>query len=65
MKLDIGVVERQATSTSTFVASMTAVNFSYTVTLDDVDTDGIIIKADSITNSGNWRRILPFGVIDR
>ena len=65
MTLDIGGVERLATSTSTFVTFMTAVNFSYTVTVDDVDTDGITIKANSITNVSSWLRAAPSGVIGR
>ena len=47
MKLDIGGVERQATSTS---------NFTYTVVGTDVDADGISIPANSIIAT-NWQRV--------
>ena len=55
MRLDIGGVTRQASSTTSFSSGMTQVNFSYTVTADDVDTNGISIPANSIsTPGGNW-----------
>ena len=59
MKLDIGGVERRAGSTSTLVNGMTAVNFSYTVTADDFDTDGISIPANAIDTMGSaWQSIV-------
>ena len=65
MKLDIGGVERRASSTTSHSAGITAVNFSYTVTADDFDTDGIGIPADSIVGS-NWNTgFLPPRVINR
>ena len=53
MRLDIGGVTRQASSTTSFTSGMTQVNFSYTVTADDVDTNGISIPANSIDTQGN------------
>ena len=65
MKLDIGGVERLAGSTTTHSAGITTVNFSYTVTVDDVDTDGIGIPANAIVGS-NWNTgFLPPRVINR
>ena len=59
MKLDIGGVERRAGSTSTLSNGMTAVNFSYTVTADDFDTDGISIPANAIDTMGSaWRAVV-------
>ena len=64
MKLEIGSVERLAATTSTYMALLTAVDFAYTVTIDDTDTDGITIKANSITGS-NWLAINPIRNIGR
>ena len=64
MKLDIGGVERRAGSTSTLVSGMTTVNFSYTVTADDFDTDGISIPANAIDTMGSaWTGVLNFMVV--
>ena len=50
MSLDIGGVTRQASVTSTFgTPNLTAVDFSYTVTRNDVDPDGVTIPANSIS----------------
>ena len=63
MKLDIGGVERRASSTSTFSSGMTTVNFSYTVVADDSDTDGIGIPANAIDTMGSsWTGVLNFMV---
>ena len=65
MKLDIGGVERRASSTTSHSAGITTVNFSYTVTVDDFDTDGIGIPADSIVGSSWNTGFLPPRVINR
>ena len=65
MKLDIGGVERLAGSTTSHSAGITTVNFSYTVTVDDVDTDGIGIPADSIVGSSWTTGFLPPRNINR
>ena len=58
MRLDVGGVERQASSTTSFSNGLTQVNFSYTVTVDDRDTDGITIPANSVDTGGsNWRTL--------
>ena len=58
MTLDIGGVQRQASSTTGYQLGITAVNFSYTVTVDDVDADGISIPANSVSTGGsNWLSI--------
>ena len=44
MKLNVGGVERRATSTSTYAYRLTQVNFTYTVAAD-VDADGISLPA--------------------
>ena len=53
MTLDVGGVERQASSTTSFSNGLTSVNFSYTVTVDDRDTDGIAIPANSVDAGGS------------
>ena len=53
MRLDVGGVERQASSTTSFSNGLTSVNFSYTVTVDDRDTDGITIPANSVDTGGS------------
>ena len=65
MKLDIGGVERRAGSTTSHSNGITAVNFSYTVTADDFDTDGIGIPADSIVGSSWTTGFLPPRTINR
>ena len=65
MKLDIGGVERLAGSTTSHSSGITTVNFSYTVTVDDFDTDGIGIPADSIVGSSWNTGFLPPRVINR
>ena len=62
MKLDIGGTERRASSTSTWVRGLTSVNFSYTVTADDFDTDGVSIPANAIDTMGSTWRALVQGV---
>ena len=56
MKLDIGGVERQAASTSSYAYRLTQVNFTYTVVAADVDADGISLPANSIIG-GQWQRV--------
>ena len=64
MKLDIGGVERRAGSTSTLGSGISAVNFSYTVTADDFDTDGISIPANAIDTMGSaWTSVQNFIVV--
>ncbi len=53
MKFDVGDPERQAASTTGYVYRLTQVNFSYTVTADDIDTDGIGIPTNAIVASGS------------
>ena len=65
MKLDIGGVERLASSTTSHSAGITTVNFSYTVVATDLDTDGIGIPADSIVGSSWNTGFLPPRVINR
>ena len=65
MQLDIGGADREATSTSSHVAFMTAVWFSYMVGADDLDTDGLTVKANSITGTGTWRTHNPIRNIGR
>ena len=59
MSLNVGGTTRQATVTSTFSLNLTVVDFSYTVTRNDIDTDGVAIPANSISgpvwNSGGSR----------
>ena len=62
MKLDIGGTERRASSTSTWVRGLRSVNFSYTVTADDFDTDGVSIPANAIDTMGSTWRALVQGV---
>ena len=55
MKLDVGGVERRAGATTTFSNGITQVDFSYTVTADDFDTDGVSIPANAVDRMGaNW-----------
>ena len=57
MKLNVGGVERRATSTSSYAYRLTQVNF-YTVVAADVDADGISIPANSIIISGaSWAKV--------
>ena len=49
MSIDIGGTTRQARVTTTFSVGLTVVDFSYTVTRDDFDTDGITVPANSIS----------------
>ena len=49
MSLNIGGTTRQARVTTTFSVGLTVVDFSYTVTRDDFDTDGITVPANSIS----------------
>ena len=64
MKLDIGGVERQAASTSSYAYRLTQINFTYTVVAADVDADGIAIPANSIIGSDNWSKV-GGGFVDR
>ena len=58
MKLNVGGVERRATSTSSYAYRLTQVNFTYTVVAADVDADGISIPANSIIISGaSWAKV--------
>lgn len=57
MKLDIGSVKREARSTTSFFANITAIHFCYTTVAGDAD--GIAIKTNSITNTGTWRPAAP------
>ena len=60
MKLDVGGVERRATSTSTYAYRLTQVNFTYTVAVAAaaVDADGISIPANSVIISGaSWAKV--------
>ena len=58
MKLNVGGVERRATSTSTYAYRLTQVNFTYTVVAADVDADGITLPANSIIISGaSWAKV--------
>ena len=52
MKLDVGGVERRASSTTSLVAGIVHVNFSYTVVAADVDANGISIPANAIDTMG-------------
>ena len=55
MKLDVGGVERRAGATTSFSNGITQVDFSYTVTADDFDTDGVSIPANAVDRMGsNW-----------
>ncbi len=54
MRLNIGGTERMAASTDGFISNRRSINFSYTVTAADLDTDGISIPANSISGSA-WR----------
>ena len=58
MKLNVGGVERRATSTSSYAYRLTQVNFTYTVVAADVDADGISLPANSIIISGaSWAKV--------
>ena len=52
MKLDVGGVERRASSTTSLVTGIVHVNFSYTVVAADVDANGISIPANAIDTMG-------------
>ena len=52
MKLDVGGVERRASSTTSLVTGIVHVNFSYTVVAADVDPNGISIPANAIDTMG-------------
>ena len=52
MKLDVGGVERRASSTTSLVAGIVHVNFSYTVVAADADPNGISIPANAIDTMG-------------
>ena len=52
MKLDVGGVERRASSTTSLVAGIVQVNFSYTVVAADADANGISIPANAIDTMG-------------
>ncbi len=51
MKINIGGSEQNADVTSTFTQGMTQIDFSYTVTRNDFDTNGISIPANSLVNA--------------
>ena len=58
MKLNVGGVERRATSTSSYAYRLTQVNFTYTVVAADVDADGISLPANPIIISGaSWAKV--------
>ena len=52
MKLDVGGVERRASSTTSLVTGIVHVNFSYTVVAADADANGISIPANAIDTMG-------------
>ena len=52
MRLDVGGVERRASSTTSLVAGIVQVNFSYTVVAADADPNGISIPANAIDTMG-------------
>ena len=52
MKLDVGGVERRASSTTSLVTGIVHVNFSYTVVAADADPNGISIPANAIDTMG-------------
>ena len=54
MRLNIGGTERMAAGTDAYSVNRRSINFSYTVTAADLDTDGISIPANSISGSA-WR----------
>ena len=52
MRLDVGGVERRASSTTSLVTGIVHVNFSYTVVAADADPNGISIPANAIDTMG-------------
>ena len=63
MSINIGGTTRNASVTSGCCGGITTADFSYTVTRDDIDTDGISIPANSI-GGPIWRTML-LGTVDR
>ncbi len=51
MKINIGGSEQNAGVTSAFSQGMTQIDFSYEVTRNDFDTNGVSIPADSLVNA--------------
>ena len=49
LTLVVGTTERTLTTTTTTNGTITALAFSYTVVAEDTDTDGVDIKANSLT----------------